>query len=569
MELEMAFHNSQRQTRNLNALLEVSKALASEIRLDDLLQVIVEKAAEVLDADRATLFLYDESRNELWSKTTQRLEIKEIRVPLGVGIAGTVAKTRKPINIPDTYADARFNPSFDKETGYRTRSILCMPLIANGDRLIGVIQVLNKKTQEVFNEADESLLGGLSAHITVALERARLIEAYVEKERMEEALKLAHDIQMSMLPKIFPPFPKRRELDVFAAITPAKEVGGDFYDFFFIDEDRLCFAIGDVSGKGVAASLFMAVTKTLFKATAGNGGTPGEILARLNAEICRDNDSFMFVTLFCGILNIRTGQVDYSNGGHNLPYYVHRDGVRLLENLGGRPLGLVEQTPYASGRMVLGPGEALLLYTDGVTEAMDSSETFYSDQRLEQFLASNRSSSPRQIIGDLLSDVRHFTGAAPQSDDIAALALQYFGITGKIGEAVEIKLKSKLSEFESFNQILTKFGQRHGLAAKVVHDLNLALEEILTNIISYGYRDNREHEIRVRLSMRPGEVRAEVEDDGQPFNPLEAPEVDTTKPLEERTIGGLGIHIVRKLMDGLEYQRHEGKNLMVLKKHLG
>jgi phosphoserine phosphatase RsbU/P len=267
-------------------------------------------------------------------------------------------------------------------------------------------------------------------------------------------------------------------------------------------------------------------------------------------------------------LNIRTGQVDYSNGGHNLPYYVHRDGVRLLENLGGRPLGLVEQTPYASGRMVLGPGEALLLYTDGVTEAMDSSETFYSDQRLEQFLASNRSSSPRQIIGDLLSDVRHFTGAAPQSDDIAALALQYFGITGKISEAVEIKLKSKLSEFESFNQILTEFGQRHGLAAKVVHDLNLALEEILTNIISYGYRDNREHEIRVRLSMRPGEVRAEVEDDGQPFNPLEAPEVDTTKPLEERTIGGLGIHLVRKLMDGLEYQRHEGKNLLVLKKHL-
>ncbi len=254
----MAFSDSQRQTRNLNALLKVSKALASEIRLDDLLQVIVEKAAEVMDADRATLFLYDESRNELWSKTTQRLEIKEIRLPLGVGIAGHVAKTRTAINIPDTYADARFDPDFDKETGYRTRSILCLPLIGNGDRLIGVIQVLNKKDQEVFNEADESLLGGLSDHITVALERARLIEAYVEKERMEEALKLAHDIQMSMLPKIFPPFPERHEFDIFAAIAPAKEVGGDLYDFFFIDDNHLCFAIGDVSGKGVPASLFMA-----------------------------------------------------------------------------------------------------------------------------------------------------------------------------------------------------------------------------------------------------------------------------------------------------------------------
>ena len=425
----MAFSDSQRQARNLNALLRVSKALATEIRLDDLLQVIVEKAAEVMDADRATLFLYDESRNELWSKTTQRLEIKEIRLPLGVGIAGNVAKTRTAINIPDTSADARFDPDFDKETGYRTRSILCLPLIGNGDRLIGVIQVLNKKDQQVFNEADESLLGGLSAHITVALERARLIEAYVEKERMEEALKLAHDIQMSMLPKIFPPFPERHEFDIFAAIAPAKEVGGDLYDFFFIDDDHLCFAIGDVSGKGVPASLFMAVTKTLFKATAGNGGAPGEILARLNAEICRDNESCMFVTLFCAILNIRTGQVDYSNGGHNLPYYLHHSGVTPLENLGGRALGVVEQSPYMSGRMILSPGEALLLYTDGVTEAMDSRERLYSDQRLEQFLASNRGSSPRQIIDDLVSDVRHFVAGAPQSDDITALALLYFGTT--------------------------------------------------------------------------------------------------------------------------------------------
>src|SRR5262245_15644516 len=429
----MTFSDSQRQARNLNALLRVSKALATEIRLDELLQVIVEEAAEVLDADRATLFLYDESRNELWSKTTKRLEIKEIRVPLGVGIAGTVAKTRRPINIPDTYADARFNPNFDKETGYRTRSILCMPLIGNGDRLIGVIQVLNKKNQEAFNEADESLLGGLSAHITVALERARLIEAYVEKQRMEETLKLAHDIQMSMLPKIFPPFPERHEFDIFAAIVPAKEVGGDLYDFFFIDNDHLCFAVGDVSGKGVPASLFMAVTKTLFRATASNGGTPGEILGRLNAEICRDNESCMFVTLFCAILNIRTGQVDYSNGGHNLPYHLHQRGVSPLENLGGRVLGLVEQSPYASGRMVFAPGEALLLYTDGVTEAMNPSETLYSDQRLEQFLRTNRGSAPRQIIGDLIGDVKQFAGGAPQSDDITVLALLYFGTT-KRGE---------------------------------------------------------------------------------------------------------------------------------------
>jgi serine phosphatase RsbU (regulator of sigma subunit)/anti-sigma regulatory factor (Ser/Thr protein kinase) len=384
--------------------------------------------------------------------------------------------------------------------------------------------------------------------------------------KIESELKIAHEIQMSMVPKIFPPFPERSEFDIFATLVPAKEVGGDLYDFFFLDDDHLCFAVGDVSDKGVPASLFMAVTKTLFRATARTGSTPGEILARLNAEISRDNESCMFVTFFCGILDIRTGQIDYSNGGHNLPYYLRHDGVSPLKNAGGGALGLVEQTLYASGRMVLGPGEALLLYTDGVTEAMDPSDTLYSDQRLAQFLARNRDSAPRQIIGDLVSDVRHFAGAAPQSDDITVLALLYFGTTEKMREELETKLHNKLAELRRFNQTLMEFGQHHGLASTVVHDLNLALEEILTNIISYGYTDGQEHEIRVRLSVRPGEVKAEVEDDGQSFNPLAAPEPHTAKALEERTIGGLGIHLVRTLMDGLEYKRQADRNILTIRK---
>jgi len=407
---------------------------------------------------------------------------------------------------------------------------------------------------------------GMTRRLAESIEHLK--ETTAAKERIESELKIAHEIQMSMVPKIFPPFPDRSEFDIFATLVSAKEVGGDFYDFFFIDDDQLCFAVADVSGKGVPASLFMAVTKTLFKATAGNGGAPGEILARLNAEICRDNESCMFVTFFCAILNIRTGQVDYSNGGHNLPYYLHHSGVTPLENPGGRALGVVEQSPYMSGRMVLSPGEALLLYTDGVTEAMDSRQRLYSDQRLEQFLASNRDSSPRQIIADLVNDVRRFADGAPQSDDITALALLYVGATEKMRKELQINLSNKLSELESFNQSLTEFGRRHGLTPRVVHDLNLAFEEILTNIISYGYTDNREHEIKVHLSLQPGEVKAEVEDDGQPFNPLEAPEADTAQSLEERTIGGLGIHLVRKLMDGLEYQRQEGKNRLLMKKNL-
>jgi signal transduction histidine kinase len=175
-----------RQTRNLSALLEVSKALASHVRLDELLATIIRKTAEVLDAERATLFLYDPERHQLWSKTADHLEIKEIRLAVGEGIAGDVARTRRVENILDVYTDPRFNPEFDRQTGFRTRSVLSMPLIGSDDALVGVIQVLNKKHQAGFDQEDQSLLYGLSAHVSVAIERANLIEAYIEKDRVLE-----------------------------------------------------------------------------------------------------------------------------------------------------------------------------------------------------------------------------------------------------------------------------------------------------------------------------------------------------------------------------------------------
>ena len=560
--------DSERQARNLKALLGVAKALASEIKLDNLLQVIVAKAAEVMDAERATFFLYDKPRNELWSKTTQKLEINEIRIPLGVGIAGTVAKTRALINIADAYADPRFDPTFDKQTGYRTRSILCLALIGNGDSLIGVIQVLNKKNRQTFDEIDESLLAGLSDHITVALERGRLIEAYIEKERLEEGLKLAHDIQMSMLPKTFPPFPERRELDIFAAIAPAKKVGGDFYDFFFLDEDRLCFAIGDVSGKGVPAALFMAVIKTLFKAIAARVQNPSDILSTVNRQICRDNDSQMFTTLFCGILNTRTGEIKYSSGGHNPPYHISRSGVQQVPKTGGRVLGLLEETTYGWSRLALGSGETIVLYTDGVTEAMDPAGQFFSEHRLESILTQTKFASAREQIEHLTSQITHFAAGAEQSDDITALAIRYLGPAGSKNEELQFTLKNRLAEIARLGERLGEFAALHQLTPSVLYNLNLALEEAVTNIISHGYSDHREHEILVRIRVESGEVIAELKDDAPAFNPLTAPDADVTTPLDERTVGGLGIHLMRQLVDGIEYQRLEDGNLLIMKKNI-
>jgi sigma-B regulation protein RsbU (phosphoserine phosphatase) len=392
-----------------------------------------------------------------------------------------------------------------------------------------------------------------------------LKETTAAKERMESELKIAHEIQMSMVPKMFPPFPDRPEFDIFAALVPAKEVGGDLYDFFFIDGDRLFFAIGDVSGKGVPAALFMAVTKTLLRATAGKAATPGETLRRLNEELYRDNDSCMFVTLFCGILDVRTGEIEYSNGGHEPPYHLSDRGVRPLENTGGGALGIAESVAYRSERLRLGSGESLFLYTDGVTEAMDATSELFSDRRLEQSLERARVSGPRHLVRLVVDEVNAFAAGVPQADDVTGLVLRYVG-TGRKADGVEITLRNDLSELDRVSRGLDEFGAHQRLEPQVVRDLNLALEEILANIISYGYADDREHQIRVRLAVQRGEVEVDVEDDGRPFNPLDAPAPDTAGPVSERPVGGLGIHLVRNLMDGLEYERRGDRNRLVMRK---
>jgi len=286
-----------------------------------------------------------------------------------------------------------------------------------------------KIAQLAENSKDE--IGVLAASF-LSMERAlqqsieNLKASTAAKERIESELKIARDIQMSILPRIFPPFPKHSEFDLYATIEPAREVGGDFYDFFLVDDDRLCFTIGDVSGKGVPASLFMAITKTLWRVTANKYHHPDKVLADLNNELCRDNDSVMFVTVFYGILHLSTGELEYSNGGHNLPYLLSRRGVvQPVENTGGMALGVMEDVTYRAKTIALRTGEGLFLYTDGVTEAMDSAENLFSESRLRECLQQVTSTTPTEVIRHALEAVKQFTAGAEQNDDITTLAIRY------------------------------------------------------------------------------------------------------------------------------------------------
>jgi serine phosphatase RsbU (regulator of sigma subunit) len=412
-----------RLVRNLNALLEVSKGMAAAIDLDSVLAIIQSHASAVMEAERGSIFVHDEKTGTLWNRSSEGLATGKARVPVGTGIAGHVAKTGEMLNVPDAYKDARFSPETDRETDFRTRSILCAPLLAHGGKLLGVIQVLNKRGGGVFTRDDEALMAAFASHAAIALDRAQLVDARIEKERIEEGLRRAHDIQMAMLPR---QLPARPELELMAAMRPARSVGGDLYDFF-VEKDRLWFLVGDVSGKGVGAALFMARAKTLLHFIAHEERSPAVVLARVNAELSRDNESTMFVTASAGFLDLATGRLAAASAGHPPPYHLSRDGgVTPLEVPGGFPLGLAPGD-YPVLDLTLQPGDSLYLYSDGVTEAFDARDEEFGAERLEACLRAAAGATAAALVEASLSAVRSFAGEHPQSDDITAMSLRYLG----------------------------------------------------------------------------------------------------------------------------------------------
>jgi sigma-B regulation protein RsbU (phosphoserine phosphatase) len=255
-----------------------------------------------------------------------------------------------------------------------------------------------------------------------------LTETTAAKERIQSELKVATDIQASLLPRLFPPFPDRPEFDIFASMDPAKEVGGDFYDFFFIDDNNLCFLIADVAGKGVPAALYMMVAKTLLKSEGQRLGEPGQILSHVNNVLAKDNESCMFATVFCAILDTISGELCFANAGHNPPVIMDSDGTRYLNLRPGFVLGPVEGTRYVTERLIMKPGDTLFLYTDGVTEATNLADELYGEQQLLAALQSGPTEEPADMVHNIRRAVTQHANGAPQSDDVTMVAITYRGV---------------------------------------------------------------------------------------------------------------------------------------------
>jgi sigma-B regulation protein RsbU (phosphoserine phosphatase) len=409
----------------------------------------------------------------------------------------------------------------------------------------------------------------VGTHLALKQSMDELQSAYeiikVHKERMEQELNVAHDIQMSMLPLEFPAFPEREEFSVHALLKPAREVGGDFYDFFFINDDEICLIVGDVSGKGVPAALFMAVTKTMIKTQAVDDPSPASIVTRVNDELSADNPSSMFVTLFFAIANVRTGEVRFTNAGHNPPYILRQGrSLECLDQRHGPIIGAVEGVAFKEDTVQLDIKDTLVIFTDGVTEAMDTAQQLYAEPRLESFIGKS-AGVPDELTGEILQDVEAYAGEAEQADDITILAFRLDQVPGKpVVEKLHLVAAAKLPEIERINAEFKQFADDRGLTAGVSQKVSIVFDDLLNNIISYGFSDDEEHQIEIDVAYSPDKLVIAITDDGTPFNPFDQVGPDISLSIEERDIGGLGVLLVKELMDEYHYQRHSNSNVVTL-----
>lgn len=392
-----------------------------------------------------------------------------------------------------------------------------------------------------------------------------------EKERIGAELNVATQIQADMLPRIFPPFPDRNEFEIYATMNPAKEVGGDFYDFFLINHNHLGLVMADVSGKGVPAALFMVIAKTLIKTRALMGGTPAEILHDVNNQLCEGNEAELFVTVWLGILEISTGNVISANAGHEYPAIKRADGkFELLKTKHSPAVATMEGMKFREAEFTLNRGDILYIYTDGVAEATNSAEELYGTDRMIDALNKKADAPINEILAEVKKDVDNFTGDAPQFDDITMLGLRYFG--QEVNKMVETKKLDIAAEIKNLDAVLAFVDEqleKYGCTPKVQMQIDVAVEEIFVNIANYAYNPEiGSAGICVEVQEDPLVISITFTDNGVPYDPLKKPDPDVTLSAEERQIGGLGIYMVKKSMDDISYNYKDGKNILTIKKSL-
>ena len=399
----------------------------------------------------------------------------------------------------------------------------------------------------------------------------RLQRVNMEKERISSELHIAQGIQRQMLPKRFPPFPDRDDIDVYGSLVPAREVGGDLFDFFLRD-DKLFFCIGDVSGKGVPSAMVMAQAHSLFHMASTRETNPGRIMQVINERVCEGNDSNMFITLFIGVLDLPTGRLRYCNAGHPAPLI---NGVPLEAN-DNLAVGVFPGVKFKMRERRIQYGDTIFLFTDGLNEAMNQAQQLFGKERMMDICLQHaaaakenpQAASPQVLIKTMYEAVNSYVGDVVQSDDLTLLAIRYTRQQHDARLHCDITLECNIDEVPKLADFVDSVCFALNLSPSLTMQMNLAIEEAVVNVINYAYPVGSPGKVNVEATANDQVLKFIVIDSGKPFDPTTRGEVDTLLPVEERNIGGLGIHLIRKYMDSINYEREDGKNILTLRKQL-
>jgi serine phosphatase RsbU (regulator of sigma subunit) len=414
------FVGAQHNLERLQCMVEASKVFNSTLDLSELLGKILDVAKTLTEAERGTLFLVDEKADEIWSLIAQGMEKQEIRLPRGRGIAGHVALTGEIVNIPDAYADDRFNPEVDKRTGFRTRNILTLPIRNKAGKIVAALQLLNKASGS-FTDEDTDVILTLSGQMAMSLENAQLHHDLLEKERLEKEMALARGIQHSLLPETTPVLPG---FDIAVRNEPCFEVGGDYYDFLSLGPNTLLVVIADVEGKGISSAMVMSNLQATLRALVLHLHSLNDIAESVNKMILKDTRGEKYMTMFMGLIDMRRKAIHYINCGHVPPVIVRpgSDPIQLTE--GGMVIGLFENVEFDRGHVKFQTGDILLLCTDGITESMDVQNEEFGLERMIASVGPVTGGKAKEIVIKVCDDVTVFSKGGTHMDDKVMLAIK-------------------------------------------------------------------------------------------------------------------------------------------------
>ncbi len=409
----------------MKSLQDLGRIISSIFNLEELLRAIIQNATIVMKSKRCSIILVHDKTGDLYIKVAKGMDeandfTENIKLKTGGLITDYCIKQKQSLLVTDLDTDDRF-PESIKDVRYKTKSFIAVPLIIN-DRVTGMISITEKYNNEIYNASDLQLLQIFANQAVIAIENARLYERLVVREKLERELEIAHNIQMSMMPQKYPDI---KGISIAGVAIPAKEVGGDYYDFLPVSESKVGITIGDVSGKGVPAALMMVMIHSILRARVMSDHNPKDIVLELNKFMLNELEPRMFITLFYMILDVDNKKLKYTNAGHNYPMVFH-EGNTEVDSLkdGGLLLGVFEAPMYEEGEYQLIAGDVVIMYTDGIVEAMDDKDEMYGYERFCEFVHGVKHKKADEIKEDILQEMKKFMGEAPQYDDLTLIVVK-------------------------------------------------------------------------------------------------------------------------------------------------